>query len=478
MPHQAGRSRNKICFIKDAAMTKHYTKPCRSGEEHDIAIAGIGGSGEGIGRIAGFTVFVEGALPGETVRARIISVKNTYAAGEMLYIDKPSPERVSPACPLFGRCGGCQLQHLNYQAQLRAKRVKIADALERIARLSCPDVLPPLAFGDPWHYRNKMLFPVGGEIGRATVGCYARATHQVVDVADCLIQQVANNQIAAAARDWMNRYNIPPYDEVSGEGLLRHIMGRVGGSSGEAMAALVTKDKEIPYLPELLQALREAAPGITSVTQIVKKDRGNAALSGQERLLWGKGHITGRLNGFSFNISTKSFFQVNSLLTGALYAAAVDMAQLGGKETVVEAYAGMGSGSLYIAKAAKSLIGVELSADAVGDARENAKLNGCGNARFIVGDVSEELLRLAKKGVKPDVIFLDPPRAGLGRKAIEGVLKLGPRTVIYTSCNPATLARDVSLLAGRYRAAEFLPVDRFPMTAHLDCLGNLTRKDG
>jgi 23S rRNA (uracil1939-C5)-methyltransferase len=319
---------------------------------------------------------------------------------------------------------------------------------------------------------------VGGKVGRATLGCYARASHQVVDAEDCLIQQEANNRIAAAVRGWMNRYGIPPYDEVSGEGLLRSVMGRVGGSSGEAMAALVAKDREVPHLAELVETLREAAPQIAGVALIVKKGPDNAALSGQEHLLWGKGHITGKLNGFSFNISTKSFFQVNSVLTGALYAAAVDMARLGGEEAVIEAYSGTGSGSLYIAKAAKSLVGVELSAGAVLDARENARLNGCGNARFVAGDVSEELLKLASAGARPDVIFLDPPRAGLGRKAIEGVLKLGPRTVIYTSCNPATLARDVALLAGRYRAEEFLPVDMFPMTTHIECVGKLSRTGG
>ncbi|MDR3349895.1 MAG: 23S rRNA (uracil(1939)-C(5))-methyltransferase RlmD [Acidaminococcales bacterium] len=459
-------------------MTKQYTKPCQSGEEHSVAITGIGGDGEGIGRIAGFTVFVEGALPGEIVRARVRFVKKTYAAAELVSIDKASPERVLPACPLFGRCGGCQLQHLSYQAQLRAKRVKIADALERIARLAAPNVLPALSCADPWRYRNKMLFPVGGEPGRAVIGCYARASHQVVDVRDCLIQQQANNQIAAATRAWMNKYNIVPYDEAAGTGLLRHVMGRTGGASGEVMAALVVGDENIPCLPELLRDLREAVPQITSVSAIVKKDRGNAALCGKEHCLWGKPQITGRLNGFSFNISAKSFFQVNSLLAGALYAAAADMAQLSGGETVIEAYSGTGSGSVYIARAAKNLIGVELSADAVSDARENAEINGLKNVRFIAGDVSDELTRLAGQGARPDVVFADPPRAGLSRKALEGIIKLNPRVVIYTSCNPFTLARDVALLAGKYRAEEFLPVDMFPMTAHIECVGKLVRAGG
>ncbi|MDR2006062.1 MAG: 23S rRNA (uracil(1939)-C(5))-methyltransferase RlmD [Acidaminococcales bacterium] len=456
-------------------MTKHYIHPCQPGEEHSVAITGIGGDGEGIGRIAGFTVFVPGALPGEIVQARIRFVKKTYAAGALVSVIKASPERVSPACPLFGRCGGCQLQHLSYRAQLCAKRVKIADALERIARVPQPNVLPAIAAGDPWRYRNKMLFPVGGEPGRAVVGCYERASHQVVDVQDCLIQQAANNQIVAAARGWMNKYSIPPYAEASDTGLLRHVMSRVGGASGEVMAALVVRNKNIPHLTELLQALREAEPRIASVAAIVKQDRGNAVLSGREYCLWGKPHIIGKLNGFSFNISAKSFFQVNSLLTGALYAAAVDMAQLGGGETVIDAYSGTGSGSVYIAKAVKSLVGVELSADAVNDARLNASINGCKNARFIAGDVSEELLRLANGGAKPDVVFVDPPRAGLSRKAAEGIIRLNPRTVIYTSCNPFTLARDVALFAERYRAAEFLPVDMFPMTAHIECIGKLTR---
>jgi 23S rRNA (uracil1939-C5)-methyltransferase len=379
---------------------------------------------------------------------------------------------------LFGRCGGCQLQHLSYQAQLRAKRVKIADALERVAHILSPNVLPAISASDPWRYRNKMLFPVGGEVGKAVIGCYARSSHQVVDVGDCLIQQAANNQIAAATRDWMNKYGIRPYDEVSGGGLLRHVMGRVGGASGEVMAALVAADEKIPFLPELVQALRAAVPQIASVVAIVKKDRGNAALFGEEHCLWGKRQIVGRLNGFSFNISAQSFFQVNSLLTSALYAAAVDMAQLGGGETVIETYSGTGSGSVYIAKAARSLLGVELSAAAVRDARENARTNGCGNAYFIAGDVAEELAKLAKEGARPDVVFADPPRAGLSREALEGIIKLNPRTVIYTSCNPFTLARDVALFAGKYRAAEFLPVDMFPMTAHIECVGKLTRTGG
>lgn len=484
MTTSAGCSAGKWIFraaaneFKDAAMTKHYIQPCRPGEEHSIAITGIGGDGEGIGRVAGFTVFVEGALPGEIIQARIRSVKKTYAVGELISITKASLERVRPPCPLFGRCGGCQLQHLSYQAQLRAKRVKIADALERIAHIPSPNVLPAISAGDPWRYRNKMLFPVGGETGNAVIGCYARASHQVVDVEDCLIQQDANNQIAAATRAWMNKYGIPPYDETSGRGLLRHVMSRVGGASGEVMAALITADKEIPHLPELLQDLRVAVPQIASVVAIVKKDRGNVALSGQEYCLWGKPQITGRLNGFSFNISAKSFFQVNNLLTSALYAAAADMAQLDGSETVIETYSGTGSGSVYIAQTANSLVGVELSSAAVRDARENARVNGCGNARFIAGDVAEELAKLANKGVRPDVVFADPPRAGLSHKAIEGIIKLNPRAVIYTSCNPFTLARDVALLSGKYQAAEFLPVDMFPMTAHIECVGKLTRIGG
>jgi 23S rRNA (uracil1939-C5)-methyltransferase len=252
-------------------------------------------------------------------------------------------------------------------------------------------------------------------------------------------------------------------------------MSRVGGFTGEVMAVLVSRGKDLPRLPELLAALRSGVPRLASVMLIVKTDRGNAVLTGAEYCLWGKDHISSRLNGFSFAISARSFFQVNSLQTGALYVAAADMARLSGQELVIEAYSGLGSSSFFIARRVRRLIGIELSPGAVADAQSNARANGFANVSFIAGDAGLQLPLLASQGFKPDCLFADPPRAGLSPQALSGIIQLSPQTIIYISCNPASLARDTALLAARYLPVEFQPVDMFPMTSHVECIAKFSR---
>ncbi len=445
------------------------------GQQVTVEITGLGSSGEGVGRINGFTVFVEGALTGESAKVKLLTVKKNYAVGELLLIEKSSSERVEAPCPLFSKCGGCQLQHLSYEAQLTAKREQVQAALIRIGRLPVADVLPVLN-GPSLYYRNKMLFPVGGTPGKAQIGCYARASHIVVDVLECIIQHPVNNQIMNTVRDWMNDCRIPPYSENTGSGVVRHIMGRVGARSGEAMAVLVTSKEQAPYMEKLVDRLKTTIPGIASIQSIVNTEEGNVALSGKSVLLYGKETISDSIGDFKFNISAKSFFQVNSAQTEVLYNTAVEMAGLTGVETVVEVYCGAGSISLFLAARAKKVLSIELSEDAVKDARMNAAFNKCDNVEFIAGDAALEMPKLAAAGTTADVVLLDPPRAGCSIKVLEAIDVLTPARIVYISCNPSSLARDVGILSDcGYRIDKIQPVDMFPMTSHVECVVSLER---
>ncbi len=447
------------------------------GQEFFVEITGLGTSGEGVGRVNGFTVFVQGVLPGEIAKIQLSVVKKNYAVGTLLAIAKDSPERVEPRCPVFGKCGGCQLQHLSYKAQLEAKREQIQAALIRIGRLPFVDIQPVLSEAPIWYYRNKMLFPTGGVPGQTLLGCYARASHLVIDTKECFIQDPMNNKIMNTTREWMNDYKIQPYAPNAQIGIIRNVMGRVGVKSGEVMAAIVTNGEQVVHINELIARLKKRIPNLASVVQVMNTSKSNVVLRGKTVLLYGKETISDSIGKFKFNVSAKSFFQINSLQTEALYDAAVKMARLTGRETVVEVYCGTGSISMFLAEKARSVIGIELSEEAVGDAWENARANGCDNAEFIAGDAAVELPKLAQDGVKADVVVLDPPRAGCDNKVIEALFSMTPKRIVYVSCNPASLARDVGLLAEQgYVLTKVQPVDMFPMTSHVECVALLEKR--
>ncbi len=451
--------------------------PVKQGDNITLTVNGLGSSGEGVGKYEGFTVFVKGALPEEEVRVTITLVKKSYAVGALEEIVKASAERVEPACPVYKECGGCQLQHLSYKGQLECKRQQVQDALTRIGHLNL-EALPVLGAAEPWSYRNKMQFPAAADAeGVLHIGCYATATHSVVDTDACMISKEANNAIMKTVRTWMQHYNISAYDEKTGKGLVRHIMGRVGVHSGEVMAVIITSGYDIPHRGVLIEWLKRHVPGLVSVVQNINKKQTNVVMGSKTRVLYGPESIKDSLGSLSFHISAQAFFQVNSEQAEKLYNKALEFAALSGKETVVDVYCGTGTISLYLARHAKQVYGIEIVAPAIENAKKNAEENKCANAEFICGDAAVELPKLLAGGVRPDVLVVDPPRAGCEQKVLAAIAEVQPERVVYVSCNPASLARDLAFMEQHgYKAIVAQPVDMFPMTSHVETVVLLGRK--
>ena len=451
--------------------------PVKQGDKIELLVTGLGSSGEGVGKYEGFTIFVKGALPEESVEVTITLVKKSYAVGRLERIITASPERVQPACPVYEACGGCQLQHLSYKGQLAVKRQQVQDALTRIGHLNV-EVLPVLGAANPWSYRNKMQFPAAiNAEGELQIGCYATATHSVIDTESCLISQEANNAIMKTVRTWMKHYNISAYDEKTGKGIVRHIMGRVGVHSGEVMAVIITSGYELPHRAVLIEWLKRYVPGLVSVVQNINKKQTNVVMGPKTKLLYGSETIKDSLGSLSFHISAQSFFQVNSEQAEKLYNKALEFAALSGDETVVDVYCGTGTISLYLARHAKKVYGIEIVAPAVENAKKNAEENNCQNAEFILGDAAVELPKLLNSGVEPDVILVDPPRAGCEEKVLAAIAGVRPRRIVYVSCGPASLARDLAYLEEHgYKTMLVQPVDMFPATSHIENVVLLEQK--
>ena len=435
-----------------------------------IKIHGLGAAGEGVGKLDGLTFFVEGALPDEEVLAEIITRKKNYAVARLVEVVKPSAERTEPFCPLYKDCGGCQLQHLSYPAQLKWKRQQVVDAAERIGKLAGVEIFNALGMDNPLRYRNKMQFPVGKGLA---IGCYARGTHRIIDAPACPIQNAGNDKILNAVRNVAKRFNLQPYDEDTHRGFLRHVMGRVG-CNGELMIVLVTAAKNFPNDKAFVRALIKELPEVTSIQQNVQTYRNNVILGRDTRILYGKPTIHDKIGGLSFNISARSFFQVNTVQAEILYKTALDFAELRGHETLIDAYCGTGTIGLFMARKARRIIGVEVVSSAIADAKKNARENNIRNAEFLTGDVVKVLPRLRDSGVYADVVIVDPPRAGCDKKVLETFVAMEPAKIIYVSCNPATLARDLNILAVLgYRSTKIQPVDMFPFTSHVESVAQL-----
>ena len=456
-----------------------------------IKIHGLGSSGEGVGKAIRsyklevsnstdnqlltpnsslLTVFVEGALPGEEVLAEIETVKKNYAVARLLEVVKKSSERVEPFCPLYKNCGGCQLQHMSYPAQLKWKRQQVVDAIERIGKLDGVEIFDTLGMENPLRYRNKMQFPVGRNL---QIGCYARGSHKIIDAQSCPIQNIGNDKILAAVKKIAAQFNLQPYDEDTHKGFLRHVMGRVG-CDGELMIVLVTATKNFPNEKNFVRALRRELPEVTSIQQNVQTYHNNVILGRDTKILFGKPTIHDKIGKLKFNISARSFFQVNTAQAEVLYNTALDFAELRGHETIIDAYCGTGTIGLFMARRARKVIGVEVVSSAIADAKKNARENNIRNVEFFIGDAVKVLPRLVDADVHADVVVVDPPRAGCDKKVLETFATMKPAKIIYISCNPATLARDLAILKSLgYVTTKIQPVDMFPFTSHVECVAQL-----
>jgi 23S rRNA (uracil1939-C5)-methyltransferase len=452
-------------------------KPVRAGGSYMLDIERMGNSGEGIGRIEGLAVFVEDAVPGDRVEAEITQVKRNFARGRLKRVLVQSQQRVEARCPAALECGGCQIQHMDYGWQLEHKRQKVADDLKRIGGLEGITVHPALGMKEPWRYRNKAQFPVGKGTEGIVTGFYARHSHDIIGIDDCVIQHGINGQVVNVVKEHMEAYGILPYDEKSGEGTIRHILTRIGFATGEVMVVIVAACRYFPGKDELVRRLRETIKGIMSIVLNVNEKSTNVIL-GQECInLWGQDYITEVMGNLKFRISPLSFFQVNPVQTLVLYQKVLEYAGLKGDETVVDAYCGTGSISLFLAQRAAKVYGIEVVEAAVRDARANAADNGIENTEFITGLAEEVMPLLYRKGVRPHAVVLDPPRKGCEQALLDAVVSMQPGRVVYVSCNPATLARDLKYLDSRgYRAQEVQPVDMFPHTAHVEAVVLLQRQ--
>lgn len=440
-----------------------------------INITGQTHEGMGVGKIEGYTVFVEGAISGEIVRTKIVKVLKKYSYGKLLEVIEPSPYRVEPPCPIVRRCGGCQIQHMSYEGQLDYKTRLVKDAVERIGGLKDVMVHRTIGMENPWYYRNKAQFPVGMKDGKVHIGFYASRSHEIIDTDLCMIQDKINDEVLEIIRSFIKEYSISIYDENTGDGLIRHIMTRKGFKTGEVMICIVINGDDIPYSRELVESLKQNIKDLKTIVLNINRKSTNVILGDMNKVIYGEGYIYDFIGEFKFKISPLSFFQVNPVQTEVLYNKALEYAGLTGEETVIDAYCGIGTISLFLSKKAKKVYGVEIVGQAIEDARENAKLNSVDNVEFILGESETVIPRLYEQGIKADVVVVDPPRKGCDEKLLEVIVKMASQRVVYVSCNPSTMARDLKYLSERgYAVREIQPVDQFPQTVHVESIVLMT----
>ena len=442
-----------------------------------LEIVDCGTDGEGIGKADGFTVFVKDAVIGDTVTAKIMKAKKNYGYGRLMEILKPSPYRVDPICPSARQCGGCQLQAVSYEEQKAFKEKKLRGHLERIGGFKELPMEPLIGMDEPYHYRNKAQFPVGrNKEGRIVTGFYAGRTHAIIENRDCALGIPQNKEVLDRVIAHMEKYNIAPYDEMTGKGLVRHIFVRYGFFTGELMVCLIINGQDLPHQKEMVEKLGEI-PGMTSISLNINKKRNNVILGDKVKTIWGKEYITDKIGDISYEISPLSFFQVNPHQTWKLYSKALEYADLHGEETVWDLYCGIGTISLFLAQKAKFVRGVEIVSAAIEDARRNARLNEIDNVEFFVGKAEEVLPReYEKNGVYADVIVVDPPRKGCDEMLLKTILKMQPKRVVYVSCDSATLARDLRFLCDNgYELKKVCGVDQFPQTVHVETVVLLSK---
>jgi len=494
--------------------------------ELELVIEDMAVDGAGIGKVDGVAFFVKDAVIGDRVLIKIMKMKKRYGYGRLLEVLEPSSCRIEPRCEYYRQCGGCQIQAMNYVQQLEFKKKKVRDNLERIGGFSLRDKItsneqgilfhPIIGMEEPFFYRNKAQFPIGTDKdGRIVTGFYAARSHQIIPNRKCYLGVEVNEKILNMVISFMEEYHIPAYNEISGKGLVRHVLVRYGFATKEIMVCLVVNGRKIPHVEKLVERLKSLT-GMTSITLNVNEENTNVILGNEIICLWGQAYITDYIGSIKYQISPLSFYQVNPVQTRKLYETALNYAGLTGTEIVWDLYCGIGTISLFLAQKARHVYGVEVVEDAIADARNNAKCNGIENVTFFVGRAEEVLPEFYEKAMQqldkklltgcceemqengqtvlpeenkgnagersegmlhPDVIVVDPPRKGCDEKCLETILKMKPERVVYVSCDPATLARDLKYLCREeYELRQVQPVDMFPQSVHTECVVGIQRK--
>ena len=447
-------------------------------ETVEVRIEDMSQNGEGIGKADGYTLFVKDTVIGDLAEVKIIKAKKNYGFGRLMKILESSPKRTEPLCPIARQCGGCQLQMLVYEEQLQFKENKVLNDLKRIGGFEQVPMEPILGMDVPFRYRNKAQFPIGcGKDGKTLAGFYAGRTHTIIPCEDCVLGVEENQAILSEILAWMEEYRIPAYEEGSGKGLVRHVLIRYGFSTKEVMVCLVINGRKLPAEEALVSRLKKIK-GMAIITYSSNTRQTNVIMGDSYVTVWGKGYITDSIGAVLYQISPLSFYQVNPAQTRKLYETALEYAGLTGKETVWDLYCGIGTISLFLAQKAKQVYGVEIVPQSIEDARKNAELNGIKNVEFYVGKAEEVLPEAYEKNqIYADVIVVDPPRKGCEESLLETMVQMSPEKIVYVSCDPATLARDLKYLCEKgYEMVKVQPVDQFPMTVHIETVCLLSNR--
>lgn len=444
---------------------------------YEVDILDNGIEGEGIAKIDGFTVFVPGTIKGEKVRVKILKVLSSHGFGKVEEIIEKSEFRRDADCDTFSKCGGCSMRHMSYEKTLEVKRNNVISTLKKQGLdIEVKDVI---GMDKPFFYRNKLQYPVGMDSnGNAVLGIFAPRSHRIIETKKCFIQDERLQDIANSIFKFIRENNIPVYDEKNFTGEIRHLVLRIGVKTGEIVVTIVSNNEKITKEKELIEFVVRKYPNVKTIIKNVNSKNTNVILGNENVVLYGEGYIYDELLGFKFKISPMSFYQVNPYQTEKLYSKAIEYADLSGKETVFDLYCGIGTIGICASRNVKKLYGIETVPDAIKDAKENARINGIRNAEFFVGDVEKTLPKFIEENdIRPDVVFLDPPRKGCEKTALDTIMKIMPKKIVYVSCNPATLARDLKILQDRYETKEVTPVDMFPYTSHVECCSVLSLKD-
>lgn len=453
------------------------TIPVQKNDYIDVVFEDLTHDGAGVAKVEGYPLFVSDGLPGEKAKIKVIKVNKGYGFGRLIELYDRSPYRVDIEAGEMNKYGGCQLQHISYEGQLKFKENQVRQVMARIGKLEDVKIHPILGMEEPWHYRNKAQVPVGEKDGRLIAGFFKPRSHEIVDTNESLIQLPEVNEAVQAVKEICSRLGIPAYSEEDHKGVLRHIMARYGKQTGELMVVIITRTAEIPQQNKLVEEIVARLPKVKSIVHNINSKRTNVILGEKTRVLWGNEVIYDYIGNVKFAISALSFYQVNPVQTKVLYEKALEYANLHGEENVIDAYCGIGTISLFLAQKARKVFGVEIVPEAIEDAKRNAALNGITNAEFAVGEAEAVIPKWYREGNTADVLVVDPPRKGCDEALLKTIIDMKPKKVVYVSCNPATLARDLRILEdGGYKTVEVQPVDMFPQTTHVECVAKLTIK--
>ncbi|MEH7438880.1 23S rRNA (uracil(1939)-C(5))-methyltransferase RlmD [Neobacillus drentensis] len=453
------------------------TVPVNKNDYIDVIFEDITHDGAGVAKVEGYPLFIPNGLPGEKAKIKVIKTGKGYGIGRLIELYEKSPYRVDITSEEKHKYGGCQLEHISYEGQLKYKENQVRQVLTRIGKLEDVVVHPILGMEEPFHYRNKAQVPVGEKDGKLIAGFFKPRSHEIVDTNESLIQLPEVNEAVQVVKEICSELGIPAYQEESHKGVLRHIMARYGKQTEELMVVIITRTTDLPQKNRLIEEMVARLPKLKSIVHNVNSKRTNVIMGEKTNVLWGNEVIYDYIGDVKFAISALSFYQVNPVQTKVLYDKALEYANLSGEENVIDAYCGIGTISLFLAQKAKKVFGVEVVPEAIEDAKRNAELNEIKNAEFAAGEAEVVIPKWYKEGNTADVLVVDPPRKGCDEALLQTIIEMKPKKVVYVSCNPGTLARDLRILEdGGYRTVEVQPVDMFPMTTHVECCAWLERK--